>query len=279
MSMPVTQGEPCTSPPLSDAPAPAPSRWLTALLCFGLSLAVYGTAALGASFLSFDDNFYFGPDNPEFAGGVGAVFDPGRPIANAFLPVAHLSLWLDYAFSGTAPFWPHLHAALLHGLAAFVLVRLLLRLGASRAVAHVAGALFAVHPALAESVAWVSGRKDLLSGLFVFAALHQTVAFAKAPRRWRALGVAVLAALAMYSKATAVVLPLLAVLVCLQVTGPRARWAIVAVLALVVAPIALHHQAIAAAEGTMAEGAAGPRLAQVPGAFAHYLGTAAWPAR
>ena len=36
----------------------------------------------------FDDNFYFGPDNPEFRDGLAAVLDPSRPIANAYLPVA-----------------------------------------------------------------------------------------------------------------------------------------------------------------------------------------------
>lgn len=273
--------EPLPDPPLRpSAPAPATSpRWPTALLCLLLALAVYLPAALGAKLLQFDDNFFFGPDNPEFREGLAAVLDPGRPIANAYLPVAHLSLWLDFAWTGTAPLWPHLHALLLHALAGFVLVRFLLQLGASRFVAHAAGAWFVVHPALAESVAWVSGRKDLLSGLFVFAALHQTVGFARRPSGWRALGLLLLAALAMYSKATAVVLPFLAALVCLCVPGPRTRWFAPLLLLLAVVPIALHHQAIAAAEGTMADGPWMARLQQVPGAFAHYLQTALWPTR
>jgi tetratricopeptide (TPR) repeat protein len=267
----------------ADLHANASPRWQTALLCAALALAVYLPAACGASLLRFDDNFFFGPENPEFRDGIGALLDPSRPVANAWLPVAHLSLWLDYAWGKGAPFWPHLHAILLHALAGFVLVRFLLQLGASRAIAHFAGALFLVHPALAESVAWVSGRKDVLSGLFVFTALHQTVLFAKRPAALRALGLAGLAALAMYSKPTAVVLPLLAALVCACVprssssASSRARWWAPAVLLLVTAPIALHHQAIAAAQGTMAGGAWQERLGQVPGAFLHYLATAAWP--
>ncbi len=275
MSDPAPDGSLRPNAPTAATPAP---RWPTALLCVAAALAVYLPAALGAQLLQFDDPFFFGPANPEFRDGLGAVLDPSRPIANAWLPVAHASLWLDWAWTGDAPFWPHLHALLLHALAGFVLVRALLQLGIGRAVAHVAGLLFLVHPALAESVAWVSGRKDVLSGVFVFAALHQTAVFARRPGAWRALALALLAALAMYSKPTAVVLPLLGGLVCLLGRGPRARWLAPLLLLAVTAPIALHHHAIAADQGTMAGGALGARVAQVPGAYAHYLRTAAWPA-
>ena len=255
-------------------------RWQTVAVCLLLAAVVYLPSALGAQLLGFDDTFFFGPANPEIRDGLLTVLDPRRPIANAWLPVAHASLWLDYALAGAAPFWPHLHALLLHGFVGAVFARLLLALGVRPLAAHAAAALFVVHPALAESTAWVSGRKDLLAGLFVFWALHRTLAFARAPSRSGALALAVLAALAMYSKATAVVLPLFAALLCARQPGPRARWLAVLVLALAVAPIAAHHQAIAAAEGTMAAGGdAGARLLQVPGAFAHYLETALWPAQ
>ncbi len=251
--------------------------WPTALLCLLLALVVYLPAALRAQFLGFDDNFFFGPNNPEFQAGFASVLDASQPIANAFLPVAHASLWLDFACTQSAPLWPHVHALLLHALVGFVLVRLLLQLGASRVVAHAAGALFVVHPALAESVAWVSGRKDLLSGLFTFLALHQCAVVARRPAWWRMVGIGLLAALAMYSKATAVVLPLLAAAVCWQVGGQRRRWFTVALLLAVVVPIALHHQAIAAGQGTLVGGSAMDRLCQVPGSFVHYVHTAMWP--
>ncbi|HEX6811828.1 MAG TPA: tetratricopeptide repeat protein [Planctomycetota bacterium] len=263
------------SPP--PVPASSPPLWPTLASMLGLALVVYLPAAFGASFLDFDDNFFFGPDNPEFREGLAAVWCPGRPIANAWLPVAHSSLWFDWACCGGRPFWPHVHSLLLHGLAATALVRLLLACGAQRTVAWLAGACFLVHPALAESVAWVSGRKDLLSGLFVFLALLQTVRFAQRPGLLRALALAVLAALAMYSKATAVVLPLLAALVCVHVGGAPRRFLGPLVLLLVTMPIAWHHQAIAAEEGTLGTGPIGDRLLQFPGVCAHYVATAFWP--
>lgn len=261
-----------------------PPVWHALVAMILLAAVVYFPAALRAEFVDFDDPFFFGfanpalgIGNPEFQSGFFAVFDPSRPIANAYLPVAHASLWIDWWLGGGGPLLPHLHALLLHAVAAVVLVRLLFALGAARVVAYGAGALFVVHPALAESVAWVSGRKDLLSGLFVFAALWLVVRWCRRPRALTAIGLLLCAALAMYAKATAVVLPLLAVLVCLRVGGTRARFAAPLLLLVVTVPIAMHHQRIAAAEGTLVAGSVTERLAQVPGVFAHYVATAAWP--
>lgn len=274
-SLPAPMREPTTEPDLR----PPLSWWVVAAGMLALALVAYLMAARRAEFLDFDDNLYFGPQNPEFRDGLWAVLDPQRPIANVWLPVAHVSLWFDYWLANGKPFWPHFVAILLHAASATVLVRLCAALGARRWLALMVGALFAVHPALAESVAWVSGRKDLLSGLFVFAALLQTVRYAERPRALRLAGIALLTALAMYAKATAVVLPLLSALVCLHVRGARRRWWAPLVQLLVTVPIAWHHQVIAAAEGTMAGGDSAARLAQVPGAFWHYVATTFWPLR
>lgn len=259
----------------------------TTLLAVLLAAIAYGPAAAGAELLGFDDLAFFGqwndgfakPTNPEFLRGLAAVFDPSQPIANAYLPVAHLSLYVDFVLAGTDPLWPHLHALLLHGLVGAALVRLLLGLGLRTPAACAAGALFLVHPALAESVAWVSGRKDLLSGLFVLLALQLVVARARGARAVQLPLMVLLAALAMYSKATAVVLPFLAALVALAVDRRPGRFRLPLVALLTVLPIAAHHQSIAAAEGTLAAGSAAERLLQVPGAFVHYLATALWPTR
>jgi tetratricopeptide (TPR) repeat protein len=284
-------------PPAAAASASTDSRAhrLIALLgCVALSLLVYLPTALRARFLNFDDNLYFGPDNPLFRAalaaarergvfaGLALVLDPRQVVADVYLPVAHGSLWLDAWWFGDAdgnvpPVGPHVVNALLHGLAAFVLVRLFLRLRLPPAVAYAAGAVFVLHPALCESVAWVSGRKDVLSGLFVFLALHQTARLCERFSALRVCGIAACGVLAMYSKATAVVLPLLAVLVCLMLPGPRRRWWAPLALLLVVLPIAWHHRVIAAAAGTMVPGSVFDRLAHAPGAFLHYLRAALWP--
>src|SRR5690606_4372561 len=88
--------------------------------------------------------------------------------------------------------------------------------------------------------------------------------------------------LALYSKHSALVLPLLAAVVLWlrgDPRGGRGRYLPLAAVAAVAGLAALHHTAVAAAAGTMApvDASLGSRLAQVPGAFLHYLGTTLWP--
>ena len=73
----------------------------------------------------------------------------------------YTTFWLEHKLWGLAPFGFHLVNVLL-------LWALLRRLAVPGAWA--VAAVFAVHPMHVESVAWVMGRKDLLSGLFYMAA-------------------------------------------------------------------------------------------------------------
>jgi hypothetical protein len=61
--------------------------------------------------------------------------------------------------------------------------------------------------------------------------------------------------------------------------GSPRRFLVPLMMLLVTLPIAWHHQSIAAAEGTLAAGAANGRWLQVPGALWHYLATTLWPLR
>ncbi|MEN6407912.1 MAG: tetratricopeptide repeat protein, partial [Thermoguttaceae bacterium] len=68
--------------------------------------------------------------------------------------------------------------------------------------------VFAIHPLRAESVAWVSERKDLLSGLFFFLTLWAYVSYTQHRFSWRRyLTVVVLFALGLMSKPMLVTLP------------------------------------------------------------------------
>lgn len=242
-------------------------------------------SAVAAGFLNFDDVRFFGPRSELAAAGFGGVFDPTRTIVDAYLPVSHLSLWLDRAIVGDRPLWPHLHSLVLHVLVAFAVARLAFRLGLSSVAATAAGAVFLLHPAVAEAAMWVSSRKVLLAGLFSVLALsvlarHASGELARGPAVRRA---ALLALLAVYSNGTAIVLPALGAVVVWLAAPPgarRARLLPVGVVAVIAACAAVHHATVAAAAGTMAAPAAGlgERLLQVPGAFLHYLATTFWPA-
>jgi tetratricopeptide (TPR) repeat protein len=135
--------------------------------------------------------------------------DPAIPLG-FYRPVTMLSLLLDRAVGGGAA-WPfHLTSVALHALASVLVFRLLLRLGAGSLPALGAAALFAAHPVHVESVAFVSGRTDLLAAVFVLGATLTWLRDRRAEGPVRALRVAAgsaLFALGSLSKEVALVLP------------------------------------------------------------------------
>ena len=86
-------------------------------------------------------------------------------------PVVTASYMIDARIGGGSPRAFHVTNALAHGLAAALVVLLALSLGLGAVPSLAAGALFAVHPVHVESVAWISGRTDLLCGVFALVAM------------------------------------------------------------------------------------------------------------
>ena len=92
-----------------------------------------------------------------------------------YIPVTWLTFGLDYTLWGMNPLGYHLTNNLLHAANSAIFYLLALRLlaratslaGPALRVASVMAALFfALHPLRAESVAWATERRDVLSGLF-----------------------------------------------------------------------------------------------------------------
>lgn len=140
------------------------------------------------------------------------------------IPLTWMTLGLDYVIWGMDPAGYHLTSLVLHVLTAVVLYFVLLRLlraaqgsGEPNATALRLGALFgallfSVHPLRVESVAWVTERRDVLSGLFsvltVLAYLRawDTRDGERLGRRWYLLSLGFFVC-ALLSKAMAVTLP------------------------------------------------------------------------
>jgi len=127
-----------------------------------------------------------------------------------YRPITTLSYAADYALWGARPFGFHATNVALHAACSLLVVLLLLELGAGRAVAVVAGALFAVHPIHTESVAWISGRTDLLAfllggGSLLAHALARRPSARPPARAALAAASALLFALALLAKEMAVV--------------------------------------------------------------------------
>ena len=116
-------------------------------------------------------------------------------------------LWWLLGRVGQGAKWPFALAAfLLHAGSAALVVALGRGVGFTLRVSLTAGALFLVAPAEREAALWFAASTDLLATLATLAAL---VCLLRDSRGWRAASV-VLAAVAYFSKETALVLPLLA---------------------------------------------------------------------
>lgn len=77
-------------------------------------------------------------------------------------PLFLLWLLVQHALFGVNPPGYHAATVLLHAIATALVYRVALRLAQDRATAAIAALIFGVHPALIESVAWVSGATDPL---------------------------------------------------------------------------------------------------------------------
>jgi Tfp pilus assembly protein PilF len=156
----------------------ARARQLAALIAFGVALVTLAvfSPALDNEFVAWDDEVLF-TKNDDYRG-LGSrqlqwMFTTVR--MGHYVPVTWLTHGLDYVLWGMDPSGYHLTNVLIHAanaaLVYFVAARLLGAIGAGSGIplhvgAAVAALFFALHPLRAESVAWVTERRDVLSGLF-----------------------------------------------------------------------------------------------------------------
>ncbi len=125
----------------------------------------------------------------------------------AYQPLHTASYQIDHILFGLDPAGCHAINLVLYVAAACVFFYLALVLGADRRVALAGTLLFALHPVHVESVAWITGRKDVQSLFFVAVAL---VLHARSKRILDGRHVAsmLVFALAALTKTTTLILPL-----------------------------------------------------------------------
>ena len=220
-----------------------------------------------ACYLPSIDAPFFHVDDYQYVAGNAAL--EGTPLSQPwrfftqrtnpweYLPLRDLSYRLDLAVFGRNPLGFRVHNLALYAACCAALwfcarsISRILRPGShgeperpAREAWFAAGVtmLFAAHPSHAESVAWIAGRKDLLSGLFALLSLWMFLEGTHRARasRGRLLASYTLFLLAILSKSSVVAMPAAAFL--LAVAGERSvqkGWRALLRPALVTAPLAV----------------------------------------
>jgi tetratricopeptide (TPR) repeat protein len=249
-----------SSPPISETKWRENGRGRRIAICVFLALIValaFGRS-LGHDFVNYDDTDYV-YENPRITAGIsfgGIIWAFTHVHAANWHPLTTISHMLDCQLYGLHPWGHHLTNVLLHAVAAILLFLALCTFTASfNSTSHLSAvasakeeqlnpaspartstssfwasafvaALFAVHPLRVESVAWISERKDVLSGVFFMLTLLAYARYARgcsqgalppcsnaaprqsgADRTTRYLTVVVFFVLGLLSKPTLVTLP------------------------------------------------------------------------
>jgi protein O-mannosyl-transferase len=263
---------------------------ILALLLVGAIVALVHKPVLEAQAQSLDD--------PMFVTYNPLVLNPGwnsvrrffvevlhpSSVAGYYLPLSMTSLMVDVALGARPDDLTVFHRTnlALHVAATLLLLLILYRLFGALVPAAIAALLFGIHPLTVEPTAWVGERKTLLATGFAFASLWTwLVSMRPKANAWRVASI-VFYLLALLSKPTVLMLP---VLMLVLVVWPLRRpmrgaladlWPYVALSAVFAGITLLSHEATAGLMPYSASDAL-PTPFRVGYLIAFYLGKIVWP--
>jgi tetratricopeptide (TPR) repeat protein len=188
------------------------SRRTEIFVCLGLAIAVLLVFAqvAGFDFVNLDDPRNVA-ENPAVRNGLtldGVVWAFTDTRLDYWHPITWLSHMVDAQLFGMRPGAHHLTSVFIHILNAILVFVVLRRMTGAVWRSATVAALFAIHPLRAESVAWVTERKDVLGGMFWWLATWAYVEYAKHAASWRRYGlVVVLFVMGLMAKPVVMTLP------------------------------------------------------------------------
>jgi tetratricopeptide (TPR) repeat protein len=128
----------------------------------------------------WDDELHITPLELRSMDGLKSIWTHPRGTVQYF-PLAHTVFWLESNIWGDSTLGYHLLNILLHFFSAIMLVRILRKLGIRGS--WLAGAIFALHPVMVESVAWITELKNTLSGVFFLSAALAYLTYTETGKR------------------------------------------------------------------------------------------------
>ena len=282
-------------PSSSNTPILARCDWLIAIIVMILAALPF-LQVTNFSFVGYDDPLHVS-EQPMVLSGLNQenlAWSLGATSSNLWHPLTWISYMVDVSWFGGGAESPEVHhmVNLVLHLGATLLFFLLLRsLKVSTLVSALVTLAFSVHPLHVEPVAWISSRKDVLCAFFSLAALVCYTRLSSRDNRkagWFWITLVTMAA-AMTSKPSAVVIPVLFLLIDyvrhnandpkkafeLRATLLR-KWPYLA-LASVVAATAIAVQYSGSHRDVIVQQDTLSRLAALPASLGFYIQHVLWP--
>ena len=198
------------------------------LILIVLTVIVY-SGVLKLGFTELDDKFFI-VQNEHFNNNLGNIptafgrglFGPTNDLY--YRPMLLVDFILENQFFGTSPWGYHLTNLLFHILTVCLLFIFLKKIKIPETDSLILAALFAIHPVLSQAVAWIPGRNDMMLMIFFLSVLILTIKYYsigekgnKSHAWFYFIAQFVFLLMALFTKETAVVIPLVAVLLAVYV--------------------------------------------------------------
>jgi tetratricopeptide (TPR) repeat protein len=204
------------------SPAWPPNHWIWSLILLAAVFLVY--LPVGRAGYIWDDDSMI-TANSVIVGPLG-LKQIWTTSAADICPLTLTTFWIEHALWGLTPLPYHLVTVFMHGGCAVLFWQVLRSLRVPGA--WLGAALWALHPVQVESVAWIAETKNTQSGLFYLLSILFFLRWLRARSLdirtradWNYASVLIFALLAMTSKSSTVVLP---VVLCLCAWRVEGRW-------------------------------------------------------
>ncbi len=190
-------------PAAAPTPGPkVPAPVLLALILLATILAYL--PAMRGDFLWDDDANVTSPELQPIGGLFRIWFEFGA--TQQYYPLLHTAFWFEHRLWGDWPPGFHLASLLWHLISVVLMYASLKRLKIPGPL--LAAGIFALHPVMVESVAWITEQKNTLSTMLYLAAIYVYLQFDESRRKRQYLTSLALFVLALSAKTAIVTLPI-----------------------------------------------------------------------
>ena len=179
-----------------------------------LTTCIVYSNSLNNGFVKWDDDKYVS-NNADFRqlDGQSILRFFSTSYLRMYQPITMISYALDYKVGKLNALTYHRTNLIFHLLNVLLVFYAILLLTKQPAIAAISALFFGIHPLHVESVAWISGRKDLFYAFFYLGSLIAYISYRKRNNSYKFYFLSILFfLLSLFSKSAAVTLPLVLVL-------------------------------------------------------------------